>query len=56
MEIKETDNLLIIIDYDKRKTKFFLKGNISSKKIVKNVFLSENTVKKLNILNYFRIF
>ncbi len=43
----ETDNLLIIIDYDKRKTKFFLKGNISSKKIIKNLFLSENTVKKI---------
>ena len=30
----ETDNLLIIIDYDKRKTKFFLKGNISASGLV----------------------
>ena len=31
----DKDNLLIIIDYEKQKTKFFLKGIISSKKIIK---------------------
>ena len=46
-EDTEKDNLLIIIDYDKQKTKFFLKGNISSKKIIKNLTLSENTVEKI---------
>ena len=43
----EKDNLLIIIDYDKKKTKFFLKGNISSKKIIKNITFPEKTVKKM---------
>ena len=43
----EKDNLLIIIDYGKQKTKFFLKGNISSKKIIKNLTLSKNTVEKI---------
>ena len=46
-EDTEKDNLLIIIDYGKQKTKFFLKGNISSKKIIKNLTLSENTVEKI---------
>ena len=46
-EDTEKDNLLIIIDYDKQKTKFFLKGKISSKKIIKNLTLSENTVEKI---------
>ena len=31
----------------KKKTKFFLKGNISSKKIIKNLTLSKNTVEKI---------
>ena len=35
-EDTDKDNLLIIIDYGKQKTKFFLKGNISSKKIIKS--------------------
>ena len=43
----EKDNLLIIIDYDKKKTKFFLKGNISSKKIIKNITFPEKTVEKM---------
>ena len=46
-EDTEKDNLLIIIDYGKQKTKFFLKGNISSKKIIKNLTLLENTVEKI---------
>ncbi len=46
-EDTDKDNLLIIIDYGKQKTKFFLKGNISSKKIIKNLTLSENTVEKI---------
>ena len=41
----EKDNLLVIINYDKQKTNFFLKGTISSKKIVKNLFLrSKNEI------------
>ncbi len=39
------DNLLIIIDYKKQNTKIFLKGIISSKKIVKNLSF-ENKVEK----------
>lgn len=46
-EDNEKDKLLIIIDYGKQKTKFFLKGNISSKKIIKNITLSENTVETI---------
>ena len=51
----EKDNLLVIINYDKQKTKFFLKGMISSKKIVKNLSFTSNKIKKLNIqnLNFF---
>ena len=43
----EKDNLLVIIDYNKQKTKFFLKGTISSKKIVKNLTLTDNSDKKI---------
>ena len=53
----EKDNLLIIIDYDKQNTKFFLKGTISSKKITKNLSLTGNSLKKFeyeNILKYLK--
>ena len=43
----EKDNLLIIIDYDKQKTKFFLKGTISSKKIIKNFYFTDKTAEKI---------
>lgn len=42
----EKDNLFIIIDYNKQKTKIFLKGIISSKKIVKNLSFEDKTEKK----------
>ena len=53
----EKDNLLIVIDYNRKKTKFFLKGTISSKKIIKNLTLTNNTVEKIeypNVLNYLK--
>ena len=53
----EKDNLLIVIDYNRKKTKFFLKGTISSKKIIKNLILTNNTVEKIeypNVLNYLK--
>ena len=43
----EKDNLLVIIDYNKQKTKIFLKGTISSKKIVKNLTLTSSKDKKI---------
>ncbi len=43
----EKDNLLVIIDYDKQKVKFFLKGIISSKKIIKNLSFTDKTVEKI---------
>ena len=43
---EEKDNLFIIIDYEKQKTKIFLKGVISSKKIVKNFILEDKIEKK----------
>ncbi len=43
----EKDNLLIIIDYKKQKTKIFLKGIISSKKIVKNLSFENKEDKKI---------
>jgi len=46
----EKDNLLIIIDYDKQKTKFFLKGTISSKKIIKNLTYMNKKVEKIEYL------
>ena len=53
----EKDNLLIIIDYEKQKTKIFLKGIISSKKIVKNLSFENKTEKKIEyskILNFLK--
>ena len=47
----EKDNLLIIINYDKQKTKFFLKGTISSKKIIKNLTYENKKVKKIEYVN-----
>ncbi len=47
----EKDNLLIIIDYDKQKTNFFLKGTISSKKIIKNLSYTDKKVEKIEYLN-----
>ncbi len=47
----EKDNLLVIINYNKQKTNFFLKGTISSKKIVKNLFLrSKNEIIEYPII------
>ena len=43
---EEKDNLFIIIDYEKQKTKIFLKGIISSKQIVKNLQFENKTDKK----------
>ena len=43
---EEKDNLLIIIDYKKQRTKIFLKGIISSKKIVRNLSFEGKTEKK----------
>ena len=51
------DNLLVIINYDEKKTKFFLKGVISSKPIVKNLTFvnkSGEKIEYLNILNYLK--
>ncbi len=44
---EEKDNLLIIIDYHKQQTKIFLKGIISSKKIVKNLSLENKSEKNI---------
>ncbi len=44
---EEKDNLLIIIDYKKQQTKIFLKGIISSKKIVKNLSLENKAEKNI---------
>ena len=44
---EEKDNLLIIIDYEKQKTRIFLKGVISSKKIVKNLSFEDKVEKKI---------
>ena len=44
---EDKDNLLVIIDYNNRKIKFFLKGIISSKKIVKNLSFTDKTVEKI---------
>jgi len=43
----EKDNLLIIIDYEKQKTRIFLKGEISSKKVVKNLSYEDKKEKKV---------
>ena len=53
----EKDNLLVIINYNKKKTKFFLKGTISSKKIIKNlVYVDKNieNIEYLDILNFLK--
>ena len=53
----EKDSLFIIIDYEKQKTKIFLKGIISSKKIVKNLILEDKIEKKIEyikILNFLK--
>ena len=53
----EIDNLLIIINYEKQKTKIFLKGIISSKKIVKNLTFEDKTEEKIEyikILNFLK--
>ena len=44
---EEKDNLLIIIDYKKQQTKIFLKGIISSKKIVKNLSFENKAEKNI---------
>ena len=54
---EEKDNLLIIIDYKKQRTKIFLKGIISSKKIVRNLSFEVKTEKKIentDILNFLK--
>ena len=43
----EKDNLFVIIDYNNQKIKFFLKGTISSKKIIRNLSLDNNTTEKI---------
>ena len=49
-ESKDKDNLYIIIDYNREMTKVFLKGNISKKKIVKNIKItSENDDKNISL-------
>ena len=53
----EKDNLLVIIDYNSEKTKFFLQGTISSKKIIKNLSIDDQTVNKndyTDILKYLK--
>ena len=53
----EKDNLFIIVDYKKQKTKIFLKGIISSNKIVKNLSLENKTATKIEyteILNFLK--
>jgi len=53
----EKDNLLIIINYNEKKTKFFLKGIVSSKKIIKNLTFSDKYVEKIqyeSILKYLK--
>ena len=49
-ESKDKDNLYILIDYNRKMTKVFLKGNISKKKIVKNIKItSENDDKNISL-------
>ena len=47
----EKDNLLIIINYSNQKINFFIKGSISSKKIIKNLTLTDKTVEKIEYNN-----
>ena len=44
---EDKDNLLVIIDYNNLKIKFFLKGIISSKKIIKNLSFTNKKVEKI---------
>ena len=56
-EDTEKDNLLVIIDYNKQNTKFFLKGVVSSKKIIKNISLKNKYKKNFeygDILEYLK--
>ncbi len=53
----EKDKLFIIINYEQKKTKFFINGIISSKKIVKNFDLtnnSEDIIEYSNILKFLK--
>ena len=53
----QTDNILLIIDFNKKKTNFFLKGKISSKKIIKNFVMVnkiDNEIKYSEILAYLK--
>ena len=53
----QTDNILLIIDFNKKKTNFFLKGKISSKKIIKNFVMVnkiDNEIKYSEILDYLK--
>ena len=48
-ESKDKDNLYILINYNRKMTKVFLKGNISRKKIIKNIKItSENNNKNIS--------
>ena len=47
----EKDNLLVIIDYNEQKTKFFLKGKISSKKIIKNLTFTDKSLQKIEYMD-----
>ena len=47
----EKDNLLVIIDYNKKKTRIFLKGNISAKLIVKNLIISDQNIETFDYQN-----
>ena len=47
----QKDNLLVIINYDIKKTKFFLKGIISSKKVIKNLSFNNNNNQKIEYSN-----
>ena len=47
----DKDILLILVNYRKNKAKVFLKGNISSKQIVKNLIISDPNKNKLEYQN-----
>ncbi len=47
----DKDSLLIIINFNKRKTNFYLKGNISAKKIIKNISLTDKMIEKIDYTN-----
>ncbi len=53
----EKDTILLIIDYNSQKTNFFLKGFISSKKIIKNLSLKSKSAQKIEyeeIINFLK--